>query len=427
MRKYKIRKQLTIFLLLCLCVTGVMMMRTTPVQAANVVTEVEQVGESETTITMEFEGIFRNHVQYYYRYNTSTALNGSGVYPLGTNRTVFTILKLKTGTTYYLQIGTKLSETSSIQWSKTFTATTKPAEVQSYTIRQTAETNTSITFKWKAAAGATEYKVYCMNTAESEEGLDPSECKVVKNTTATFQNLKPGDCCSVAVEPYRKIGSYVTKNKRANPGLGGLMVTRPGKVSNIYCNYFNHGKLSYLHLNYSMPIAGPVNYYEGSEERVYDLNNKLLMRKKGGKKIGNVPNTQDKNTFYKVKIRQYYYNYGTKRTSYGDWKDFYVALTNTVGAKVKKVDGKLKISWKKTKGATGYKILMGKQYFGDPDPEMDYTQVGKTTKTSLVVNQKLEGRTSYYIKIFPYKTVKGKTYIATDAADKPISYHNLRN
>lgn len=111
-------------------------------------------------------------------------------------------------------------------------------------------------------------------------------------------------------------------------------------------------------------------------------------------------------TKYKVKVRAYKSVNGTQYLG-----EYATALKTTTtpkkvtNLKVKsKSKNSIKLSWKKSSGATGYKIYV----YNTKTKKYEY--YGKTSKTSITV-KKLKSGKSYKIKVRPYKTINGKQYL----------------
>ena len=67
--------------------------------------------------------------------------------------------------------------------------------------------------------------------------------------------------------------------------------------------------------------------------------------------------------------------------------------------------GKLKVSWSKVSGATGYEVQYSTRADMSGKKTVKVTSVSTVTKTP-----SLSSGTTYYVRIRPYKTVNGKTY-----------------
>lgn len=69
--------------------------------------------------------------------------------------------------------------------------------------------------------------------------------------------------------------------------------------------------------------------------------------------------------------------------------------------KTKSFSGKITVSWSKVSGASGYKVYQSKS------KNKGYKCVAKTTKRSYTT-KKLPKNKTYYFKVQPYKSYKGK-------------------
>lgn len=113
-------------------------------------------------------------------------------------------------------------------------------------------------------------------------------------------------------------------------------------------------------------------------------------------------------TKYKVRVRAYKTVNGTQ--FYGEYTGALKTTTTpkkVTNLKVKsKSKNSIKLSWKKSSGATGYKIYL----YNNKTKKYEY--YGKTSKTSITV-KKLKASKSYKIKVRPYKTLEGKQYLGS--------------
>ena len=111
-------------------------------------------------------------------------------------------------------------------------------------------------------------------------------------------------------------------------------------------------------------------------------------------------------TKYKVRVRAYKSVNGTQYL--GEYSE--TLKTTTTPKKVtnlklkSKSKNSIKLSWKKSSGATGYKVYVYNT------KTKKYKYYGKINKTSITI-KKLKSGKSYKIKVRPYKTVEGKQYL----------------
>ena len=104
------------------------------------------------------------------------------------------------------------------------------------------------------------------------------------------------------------------------------------------------------------------------------------------------------------------------RVACGSWSQVqYFYLQKVSGVKARAVKGrKIKVSWKKQKGASGYQVLCSTKK--NMKGAKVRTVKGAAKKTLTL--KKLKKGKKYYIQIRPYKTYKGKKYIGVSSGVK---------
>lgn len=118
---------------------------------------------------------------------------------------------------------------------------------------------------------------------------------------------------------------------------------------------------------------------------------------------------------YTYTVKAYRKVNGTTIYSSSDANGKTVSLTTSVTVKNKK-SKTATITWKKTKGASGYYIYRATKKNGK------YKKIKTITsaKTTSFTNTKLVKKKTYYYKVVPYGKVKGKKIAGTASAPKGI-------
>ena len=282
---------------------------------------------------------------------------------------------------------------------------------------QTGETTNSITVSWDApkvndntavtgfviGIGANSDASYdMMNTAPIKAGAD--------TTSYTFEGLNPGTKYNVYVgytskQKYynSKTGSYEWENsKNIGPVGHGDIRTAPGSVTGLnQSKWWRQAK----EVDVTWDEQDAVDGYEYifSEADGKKLDSGSVDSAKYSHKINN-------NTIYKISVRAYSNING--RAYYSDWTpESYLMIQpsradndSIVNAKIK--GGKMTVSWKKLKGASGYNVYVSTK------PHSGYKKIksvkaNKSSVTAKFGKKKFNSKKTYYIYVQAYKSVSG--------------------
>ena len=169
------------------------------------------------------------------------------------------------------------------------------------------------------------------------------------------------------------------------------------------------------------------------------------IQRKNGKKYRTIAKTTDNvyknsklksDTAYNYRVRPYYYDKETGKTTYGAWA--YTQATTWGGALKLKATPKsatsVKVSWSKIKGAKGYEIYRSTGYSGATELSAGrgngfdkYTLVKTVSaKKSSYVDKKLTGGTSYNYYVRAYKTVGNKKYYIDEYAYASLKFNMVQ-
>ncbi|MBE5958804.1 MAG: fibronectin type III domain-containing protein [Lachnospiraceae bacterium] len=225
------------------------------------------------------------------------------------------------------ELNTKYGEESEI-----FEAVTAPSEY--ITVEQTDATANSVSLRWNASKGATQYRI------ATYIGGKETTVSTVTGTSAVIRNLDPKHgYFSLHIYPQQKSKSGYIAEYECAYFTGTKLV--PSKAKGFDFNSTNL-KLSWENI----PQA------EGYVLELYK--GKKLVRTYEGAGNSAFLSAVNKNTFYKIRVKTYISFNDVKK--YSEWSDnFYFA--DDVRMVVKRVSkNKIKMSWKKVKGAKDYTI-----------------------------------------------------------------------
>ncbi len=314
----------------------------------------------------------------------------TGVEEYGTAKTGGSIPGLKSGKTYYVQVGA-MDENEDIEWAQAVKMVTVPDPVSKAAF--TDATETSITVSWDAVAGATQYQVMYY-----PYGSDPKLAKVttVKTTSVSLTGLSANTNYAVYIASQRLDGSYLEAVASAR-GFSALP-TLPTKTTKLKCTYVDP-RTTIGEADFSVNASASA---DGYQYEVYKYNGKKpIVTGTSAYNEFTVKNSKIKaRQFYKIRVRAYILksNGGAK---YGAWSnEIYFSQCNYKDVKTKLVNDKVKVSWKKVTGATGYTVYLSTK------SSSGYKKVGTTKKTSLTIKKKLKNYTNYYIRVVPNRKVK---------------------
>lgn len=270
-----------------------------------------------------------------------------------------------------------------------------------YGLTQTGLTQNSITIKWDAESQAEGYYYLGIGTdyRSAEAQAESKKIKVPVNTTSyTFTGLSAGTEYYVYVNyEYTWYGDVYMDTA----AYGSELVTKPSKVTGV-----KQTKWWY----YIKSVDFAWNKQPAAQYEYVVKNNK-------GKKIysyttysnsGGCSKSIKNNAIYTVKVRAYVTSNNKKY--YGDWSDAAYLFTQPMVKKASISGSKLKVSWGKISGTTGYDIYVSTK------EKSGYKKVKSVSKSkSSVTISKLKGKKfnkkkKYYVYIVAKKKVGKKTY-----------------
>ncbi len=369
------------------------------VQAATAPTGLRQTQASTSSVTVAWNAVFGGSNKVWTKISDNASMSPCTFdYTYNTSDYFY---GLNPGQTYYVQIG--MSDTSKLSstppedtvWSAPVPVVTAPDSVPSETIKFTKATTNSLTFTWQAAAGATSYNVsYHLSTASS----DTSSVVSTETNSITISGLQSDTEYDINIAPVRtepSTGFAATDNSTSRWNYPTL----PKNVSGLEVTAFSiNGS---LHFEWNKCKVA-----DGYEAEVYTYNGKKpLIKQSLTSSYLYLTNKKLKTAqIYKFRVRAYVTNADNNK-SYSSWSAYQYTSRILDKATVKKSGSKLKVSWKKVKGASSYTV-----YMATDSSTHTYKKMGTTNKTNLLLKKKIKKGTYYYIRIVPnYKKGK-KTY-----------------
>ncbi|MBQ5676352.1 MAG: fibronectin type III domain-containing protein [Lachnospiraceae bacterium] len=222
---------------------------------------------------------------------------------------------------------------------------------------QTDATSSSVTVRWDAVPGATEYDIYVSNL---NVAIDNYKVGTTTATSATIKNLPADTVSKIFVYPTRTAATTKFRTDLGdNVTLGGVK-TAPGKIGLIVENRDPRKKVNRSkNPDYNTVEVGYGYARNASGYEVYLFNAK-------GQKIKTIDNPVVTNTFSQfkgvkttdtvsVQVVPYVLINGVKK--YGVPGDKVLSV-GAPTAKVKKSGSGVKISWSKVKNAKKYEVYM---------------------------------------------------------------------
>lgn len=266
-----------------------------------------------------------------------------------------------------------------------------------FSIHVNSTTSTSSSISWISYKNASEYEVY---RSEFATASFKSMTKTDSKTTSYI------DKAQTAFKTYFYVVKAIIRDENGN-----IVESRSTPVKAITKN---QPILNQVALKTNKKI-------EVKWTNVSDASGTQVFRKAGNgsfKRIATIKNSTtssyiDKNikkgTKYTYQVRQYLTSNGS--TAYSDYT-FEKSATpmKTVSIKLSLYKKRIKVTYKKVNGATGYEVFM-KTSGGK------YKRV-KTTKKAVYVKKKLKASKKYYFKVRAYKKVNGKRVYASFSKSK---------
>lgn len=265
----------------------------------------------------------------------------------------------------------------------------KPISVGKLTnLKATKVTLKYVSVKWNKAENATNYKIEYRKAGKNYKF---KTLKTIKGTGATVPKLSANTLYYIKVTP------FATKDNKTYYGSNAIIKVATATTSINGLKVTNNGKAISIKWNRNKNATG---------YKVYRLNSKKkyvqVKTIKGNKKTA-FKDTKVKSSkiyYYKLKAYRTYNGYGTVLSNYSKQVFSPCGLYATT-VKTKSFSGKITVSWLKVSGASGYKVYQSKS------KNKGYKCVAKTTKRSYTT-KKLSKNKTYYFKVQPYKSYKGK-------------------
>lgn len=244
------------------------------------------------------------------------------------------------------------------------------------TVRQTAQTTSTVTIAWNAVPGANQYVV--------SDGYDP--IAVVTSTSYTLQLVT----AQAGYQDYIYVYAYSGSSK---VGSGYTKVTTAPVISNVSLYQWAAGTttpiFSFTGNNKVTPTGVEVELKNAKKKliKVVDVNFSSYATVNAGGSI--------KNASFIMRARPYYTINGVK--IYGAWTapKAYVAQPKVTGKSRKEYYSKsrtISIKWPKIKGAKSYTVYRSTKRDGK------YKKVGTTTKNTFSQSVNYYSTYYYYVK-----------------------------
>lgn len=357
------------------------------------VTGLKQTGGSDTRVDISWDA----QLGVYYEVQASTDNVNWVVMEDGTSAADEAIYNLSAGKSVYIRVRAfeakySWSDDKTFgEFSDVFEAVTEPDDVTG--IVQTNATTSSASFKWNAVSGATSYKVYKrVNGIWTLAGT-------TNTNSITISGLSNKTTFDIEVISVRKRVAFEAVS------YGTVLYSSyinliPAKVSVVEINdYYDASKKVWVD-------CGKVEFADGYQYQAYTYNGKKPVYTAKSAYSWHTVGSIKANRFYKIRVRAYTTVNGSVK--YGAWSD-YKYCAQEVKVTPKYVGSKkLKLSWKKVKGATKYTVYMS------TSKNSGYKKVGTTKKTSYTVKKfkkkKISRKKTYYVYVVASRKVGKTTY-----------------
>lgn len=270
------------------------------------------------------------------------------------------------------------------------------------TITQAAQDKNSVTITWPAQESAVEY--YVGIGADMQTARAQAESKAITlpaaTTSYTFSGLTEGTSYYAYVR-YK----YVSKSNKTYESSVGYeeIVTLPGKVTGVnQSKWWYYAKSVDFEWN-AQGAAGAVRY----EYVVRDNKNKVLKTDDTSSNRGGYSSVKN-NKLYKLQVRAYIVVNGQK--IYGEWSDIAYLFTQPMVKKASVSGNKLKISWGKIDGMTGYDVYVSTKEKSGYKKVKSLSKSKSSLTVSKLKGKKFSKKKKYYIYIVGKKKVGKITY-----------------
>ena len=255
------------------------------------------------------------------------------------------------------------------------------------TITQAAQDKNSVTITWPAQESAVEYYVGIGTDIQTARTQAESKAITLPATTTsyTFSGLAEGTSYYAYVR-YK----YVSKsNKTYESGVGYETVkTLPGKVTGV-----NQSKWWYFieSVDFTWNDQTAVNY----EYVIRSSKNKVLKTYDTTSNSGSYSDVKN-NKLYKLQVRAYVMINNQK--IYGEWSDTAYLFTQPMVKKASVSGNKLKISWGKIDGLTGYDVYVSTKEKSGYKKVKSLSKSKSSLTVSKLKGKKFSKKKKYFIK-----------------------------
>lgn len=367
----------------------------------------KQTGDSTSSFTVEWNTTLENNIKY----EVSVREYGSTDWIVkqdSQSSTSYRLSGLPSGKSYEVRIRAKDGSGAYSNYTSPLVVVTTP-EVTG-TITQTNATVNSVTFTWTKSEGATVYEVY-----KVYDGVYTLLGTTTANSyTYSGLNNKAKVIYNIAVKPIRtsptykavETSRYTWKYHYFNARDMKLVPAKMGEATIPYhWNNIKEAKISFADAIYN----------DGYQVEIYNAKGKKIQTLSSN--TGYVYNIS-RTSMYKAKARAYVVVNNKKY--YGAWSD-YTWFANAVKISRLKISGsKLKISWKKQKGAQKYTVYVS------TSEKSGFKKVKTTKKSSLTLKKfkgkKFKKRKHYYAYVVASKKVGKKTYKSSTETYRVYKY-----
>lgn len=258
-------------------------------------------------------------------------------------------------------------------------------------VRQTGQTQNSVTITWDGDTKALNYKIYITEDYSKDPVLLTILNKTQKNYT--INNLKAG------TEYYVRVKYDYNSSSGSTPEYseGSVYIkTTPGKVTGLKQDKWYYFALSFY------AIWDKQNGVDGYEYNVWD--NKGNKKSSGTVSYPSFSVSKISNTvIYTGQVRAYSTINGQK--IYGEWSEKAYFFTQPRIKSAKVSNNTLTVKWSKVGGATGYEVYISTK------PQTGYKKVktvGKKKSSAKIKKfnkKKISGKKKYYVYIVTLKKV----------------------
>lgn len=271
------------------------------------------------------------------------------------------------------------------------------------TLTQTGLTKNSLTIQWDKPSYGTPTAYYVGIGSDYTSAKTQAQGKAIPvpnlATSYTFNNLTPGTKYYVSVY-YSYLTTYGTEGFTSVNYISDA-VTLPGKVTGVK-------QTKWWYYIKSVDFAWNEQTAAKYEYVVKNNKNKKIYSYTTSSSRGSCSKSIKNNMLYTVKVRAYVTCNG--KDYYGDWSDAAYLFTQPMVSKASISGSKLKVSWGKINGVTGYDVYVStKEKSGYKKVKSVSKSKGSATISKLK-GKKFSKKKKYYIYIVAKKKVGKKTY-----------------